>query len=43
MIQQEIQEETARSKHSPDWLTEGVVFKTLVGYASVVSESAVDV
>ena len=42
-IQQEIQEETARSKYSPDWLTEGIVFETLVGSASVVSESAVDV
>ena len=41
-LQQEIQEETARSKPSPDWLTEGIVFKTLVGSASVVSESALD-
>ena len=41
-IQQEIQEETARSKYSPDWLTEGIVFKTLVRTALVVSESVVD-
>ena len=42
-VQQEIQEKTSRSKYSPDWLTEGIVFKTLVGSASVVSKSAVDV